>query len=186
MTVPLPLVFRLFWVQRSDDAVGPDFHKTAAARRDRGFRRRAVDDDRRLAVRVVAGDDAAQRLLERRIHQIHLEQTRRAHAAADAHRDDRLLGAAALAFHQHVAGETRAGHAEGMADGDGAAIDVVFLRIDAELVAGIEALRGEGLVQFPQIDVIDLQAMTLRAGAAPRTPGRCPSRRACSRRRPSP
>src|SRR5712664_1402604 len=45
-----------------------------------------------------------------------LEQTRRAHAAADAHGDDRVLRLAATALDQGVAGETGAGHAVGVAD----------------------------------------------------------------------
>src|SRR6266478_5075135 len=36
------------------------------------------------------------------------------------------------------------------------------IAIDAELVARIEALAGERLVEFPQIDIPDLQAMTLQ------------------------
>src|SRR6185369_12928931 len=65
---------------------------------------------------------------------VDLEQARAALAAADAHRDDAPLGLAPAAFLQDVAGETRAGHAEGMADRDRAAVDVVLLRIDAQLV----------------------------------------------------
>ena len=46
----------------------------------------------------------------------HFEQPRRAHAAADAHRDHDELRAAALAFDERVADEARAAHAVGMAD----------------------------------------------------------------------
>ena len=91
-----------------------------------------------------------------------LEQARAAHAAADAHGDHHVLGAAALAFLQDVAGQARAGHAEGVADGDGAAVDVVLLRVDAQLVAAVEALAGEGLVQLPKVDVVDLQAVAFQ------------------------
>src|SRR4051812_19551294 len=93
---------------------------------------------------------------------VNLEQSRAALAAADAHRHDAPFGLAALAFLEDVAGETRAGHAEGMADRDRAAVDVVLVGIDAELVARIEALAGEGFVELPEIDVVDLQAMTLQ------------------------
>src|SRR5215472_13401787 len=86
------------------------------------------------------------------LRSINLEQARAALAAADAHGHDAPLGLAAVAFLQDVAGEPRAGHAEGMADRDRAAVDVVLLGIDAELVARIEALAGKGLVQFPDID----------------------------------
>src|SRR6266566_4453642 len=52
------------------------------------------------------------------------EQAGRAHAAADAHRDDDVLRAAALAFDQRVAGEARARDAVRMADRDRTAVDV--------------------------------------------------------------
>src|SRR3954464_2024168 len=93
---------------------------------------------------------------------IDLEQARAALAAADAHRDDAPLRLAPAAFLQDVAGETRAGHAERMADRDRTAVNIVLLGIDAELVARIEALAGEGLVELPEIDVVDLQAMALQ------------------------
>src|SRR5436190_2255367 len=75
---------------------------------------------------------------------------------------DAPLGLAPAAFLQDVAGETRAGHAEGMADRDRAAVDVVLLGVDAELVARIQALASEGFVQLPEIDVVDLEAMALQ------------------------
>src|SRR6476659_11094189 len=93
---------------------------------------------------------------------VDLKQACAALAATDAHGDDAPLGLAPASFLQDVAGEPRAGHAEGMTDGDRAAVDVVLLGIDAELVARIEALAGEGLVQFPDVDVVDLQPMTLQ------------------------
>src|SRR5215218_9174514 len=83
-------------------------------------------------------------------------------AATDAHGDDAPFGLAPAAFLQDVAGKPRAGHAEGMTDGDRTAIDVVLLGIDAELVARIQTLAGEGLVQFPDVDVVDLEAMALQ------------------------
>src|SRR5690606_25614306 len=86
----------------------------------------------------------------------------RAHAAADAHGDHGALDAAALAFLEDVAGHARAAHAEGVADGDGAAVDVVLLRVDAERVAAVDALRGEGLVQLPKVDVVNLQPVPLQ------------------------
>src|SRR6059058_778433 len=93
---------------------------------------------------------------------VDLEQACAALAAADAHRDDAPLGLAPAAFLQDVAGETRTGHTEGVTDRDRAAVDIVLLGIDAELVAGIEALAGEGFVELPEIDVLDLQAIALQ------------------------
>src|SRR5580704_17555409 len=57
---------------------------------------------------------------------IHLEQSRAAHAAADAHRDDDVLGLAVLAFHQHMAGQPRPRHPKRMADGDRATVHIVL------------------------------------------------------------
>src|SRR5262245_12872393 len=91
-----------------------------------------------------------------------LEQAGSAHAAADAHGDDHVLGLAAAAFDQDMAGAARAGHAEGMADRDRAAVDVELLVGDAELVAAVEHLHREGLVQFPQIDVVHLEPEALQ------------------------
>src|ERR1700716_1719600 len=93
---------------------------------------------------------------------IDLKQARAALAAADAHRHDAPLGLAPTTLLQNVAGQPRAGHPEGVADGDRAAVDVVLVRIDVELVAGIEALAGKGFVQLPEIDIVDLETLALQ------------------------
>src|SRR5688572_26898669 len=61
-----------------------------------------------------------------------------AHDAEDAHRDDDLLGAAALAFDEGVAREALAAHAVGVAHRDGAAVDVQAVIRDAQLVAAVQ------------------------------------------------
>ena len=48
-----------------------------------------------------------------------------------------------------------------MANGNRAAVDVVFFRIDAELVTAVETLAGKGFVQLPEADVINGEAETL-------------------------
>ena len=50
-----------------------------------------------------------------------------------------------------------AGHAVGVADGDGAAVDVEAIVGDAELVAAIDHLHRERFVELPEIDVVDLR-----------------------------
>ena len=54
-----------------------------------------------------------------------------------------------------MADEARAGHPERVADGDGTAVHVVDLGVDLEPVPAVHALRGEGLVELPEIDVAD-------------------------------
>src|SRR3954469_2023719 len=80
---------------------------------------------------------------------VNLEQPGTTLAATDTHGDDAPLRLAPPPLLQDVAGEPRAGHAEGMTDGDRAAVDVVLLGIDAELVARIQTLAGEGFVELP-------------------------------------
>ena len=69
-----------------------------------------------------------------------------------------MLGPAALAFDEGVAGQAGAAHAVGVADRDGAAVDVEQIVRDAEFVGAVEHLHRERLVQFPQADVLDLKA----------------------------
>ena len=75
---------------------------------------------------------------------------------------DDVLGAAALALDQGVADHARAAHAVGVADRDRAAVDVERVVRDAELVAAVEHLHRERLVQLPEVDVVDLQAVALQ------------------------
>src|SRR5258706_14834928 len=92
---------------------------------------------------------------------IDFKQARAALAAADAHGHDAPLCLAPTALLQDVACQPRAGHPEGMADGDRAAVDVVLFGLDTELVAGIQALAGQGFVEFPKVDIVDLQPLAL-------------------------
>src|SRR5947209_1147144 len=82
-----------------------------------------------------------------------LKQARRALSAAHAHGHHAIAGFAPLHLIGHGAHHARSGHAEGMSNGNGAAVDVELLRIDAELVAAIDHLHGESLVELPDIDV---------------------------------
>ena len=60
-----------------------------------------------------------------------------------------------------MAGQAGAGDTVGVADGDGAAVDVEFFHRDAQLVAAVDDLGSEGFVQFPQVDVVHGQAVAL-------------------------
>src|SRR2546430_4532893 len=85
---------------------------------------------------------------------IDFKQAGAALAAADAHCHHAPLGLAPAALLQDVAGQPRAGHSKRMADGDRAAVDVVLVGVDAELVARIEALAGRCLAQLPDFLVV--------------------------------
>src|SRR5579871_6600709 len=91
----------------------------------------------------------------------HLEQSGRPLTATDAHRHHHQLGFAALAFDQRMADQPCAAHAIRMADRDRAAIHVQPVVRYAELVAAVDHLHREGLVQFPEVDILDLQPVAL-------------------------
>src|SRR6185295_1269195 len=74
---------------------------------------------------------------------------------------DDLLRAAAFALDERVADEALAGHPVRMADGNRAAVDVEPIVGDAEPIAAVDHLHREGLVQLPEIDVLDLRAGAL-------------------------
>ena len=61
-----------------------------------------------------------------------------------------------------MADAARAGHAIGMADRDRATVDVRLVERQAEPVHAVEHLAGEGLVQLPEVDVLDLEPMPLQ------------------------
>src|SRR5207247_8847027 len=85
-----------------------------------------------------------------------LDQPGRAHAPADAHGDDppALLPPAQLV--EQRPGHARAGHAVRVPDGDRAAVRVEPLGVDAEAVATVDDLRGEGLVPLDDVAVLEL------------------------------
>src|SRR3954464_4891523 len=92
----------------------------------------------------------------------HLEQACCSHAAADAHRHHNKPCLAAPAFDEDMADHAGTRHTVGVADGNRPAIDVELLRIDPEPVAAVQHLAGEGLVQLPQVDVLDPQTVLLQ------------------------
>jgi len=96
-----------------------------------------------------------------RIESSHLEKSGGTHAAADTHGDDHVFLAATLTLTQGMPHHARAAHPVGMADGDGAAIDVEAFVRDAQLVATVDHLYRKGLVQLPDADIVHLQAVRL-------------------------
>src|SRR6266498_5002652 len=84
-----------------------------------------------------------------------------AHAAANTHGYNSILGLAPAALDQGMAGQPCAGHAVGMADRDRAAVDVELFWVDPELVAAMDDLHRKCLVQLPEIDVVDLESVSL-------------------------
>ena len=94
-----------------------------------------------------------------------LEEPGCAHAAADAHRDDAVLAAAAPELVEELRGELRAGAPERVAERDRAAVHVEPIVRDAELARAVEGLAREGLVDLEEIDVRDLHARSSRGAS---------------------
>ena len=71
-------------------------------------------------------------------------------------------------------GQLGAGAAERMAEGDGAAVDVDDVRIEAEGLDDRQGLGGEGLVQLDQLDILLLEPRQFQGGGDRRRSGRSP------------
>lgn len=84
-----------------------------------------------------------------------LEKTGSSHASADAHSDDDSLGSAALSLNERVSDAPRSGHPEWVSDGDGTSVDVHLGVVNAEHIRAVEGNDGEGLVELPEVDVVD-------------------------------
>ena len=97
-----------------------------------------------------------------------------AHAAADAQRGEALLGVAALHLVQQRVEHARAGGADRMADGDGAAVDVDLVGVPAEALVDGAGLGGEGLVGLDQVEILDRPAGFLQRLLGRRDRARCP------------
>src|ERR1700754_2561662 len=74
-------------------------------------------------------------------------------ATAAAQRSDAGATTAALELEREVQREAGARHADRVAERDGTAVDVDLLRVDAELLRGHHADRGERLVDLHQVEV---------------------------------
>src|ERR1019366_7437046 len=92
----------------------------------------------------------------------HFEQAGRAHSAADAHRDHNVFHCAPLALDERMPSHPRAAHPVWMADRNRATVDVQPLVRDAQPVAAIYDLARKRFVEFPQPDVVHLEAVTLQ------------------------
>src|SRR6185436_14466299 len=75
-------------------------------------------------------------------------------ADADAHGREAVAAAAPFHFVQQRRHHPGAAAAERVSKGDGAAVDVQFIQIDAELARAGEHLGSKGLVELHQIDLI--------------------------------
>src|SRR6185437_12875948 len=72
-----------------------------------------------------------------------LQDQRHPLAAADAHRLQPELLVVPLQRVDQRAGDARAGHPEGVADGDRAAVHVQLVQVDPQVLVGRDDLRGE-------------------------------------------
>ena len=90
------------------------------------------------------------------------QDRRRAHAAADAHRDEAKAGLAAGHLVEERGRELRAAAAERMAKRDRAAVDVQPIGIDVQLAEAREHLRGEGLVDLDEVEAGERQAEAIQ------------------------
>src|SRR6266478_9984315 len=87
-----------------------------------------------------------------------LEDAGGAHATADAHSDHAVAGVTALKFADEGGGEFCAGAAEGVTEGDGAAVGIDARGVETGLLDYGKGLRGEGFVEFDDGHVVEGKA----------------------------
>jgi hypothetical protein len=90
------------------------------------------------------------------------KQSCRAHAAADTHGCHYIFYTAPPPLKQNVPNLSRARHAVGVANRNGAAIHVVDFGIDPKMVAAIQNLASKGFVKLPKADVFDPETCILQ------------------------
>src|SRR6056297_3341890 len=89
------------------------------------------------------------------------EQTGGTLPAADTHRHHTPFRPTASPFEQEMPGHPSTRHAVGMTNRNRPAVHVQTVVRNAKLVTAIEQLGGKGLVDFPQVDVVDAQPRTV-------------------------
>ncbi|MPN52862.1 hypothetical protein SDC9_200525 [bioreactor metagenome] len=80
-----------------------------------------------------------------------LEDARRAHSAANTHGDQGVGLAGALQMGQRLAGKDAAGGAQGVAQGNGAAVGVYLFRVQLQRADAGNGLGGKGLVELNDV-----------------------------------
>src|SRR5207248_7348784 len=91
-----------------------------------------------------------------------LDDDRHSLSDADAQRGDPIPPAPRAKRVHEVDQDPRPAHPQGMPDGDGAAVHVDALRVDAQFADHRERLRREGLVQLHEVEVPYLQSGPLQ------------------------
>ena len=79
-------------------------------------------------------------------------------ADADAHGGEAVAAAAFFHFVNKRRHDPGAAAAQRVAEGDGAAVDVELIEIDAQLARAREHLRRKGFVDFNEVDLLDGEA----------------------------
>src|SRR5699024_1120121 len=93
------------------------------------------------------------------------EDGRDALAAADAHGLEAVAGLAAVHLAQHGGQDPAAGGADGMAERDARTVDIESIEValaQAPFASDGERLRGEGFIEFDEVDVGQLEAGLLQ------------------------
>src|SRR6201996_1537431 len=80
-------------------------------------------------------------------------------ATRTAERGHGVAGAPPCQLESGVQGDPRSRHADRVADGDGSAVDVDLLRIDAEFLRRSQRDRGERLVDLDDVELVDRDAL---------------------------
>ena len=112
----------------------------------------AVDAETRIG-RLTALRRLPRRQPQRRVARPALDQGRQSHAARHAEGGDAVADAAPGHAVEQGDQDAGAGGADGVAEGDGAAVRIDLAGVEVQLLQAGQHLRGEGLVEFHLADV---------------------------------
>src|SRR5580698_6223271 len=83
--------------------------------------------------------------------------------SADAGCRQAIFLLAAVQFVEQRDYEPSSGCAQGMSEGDGPAVHIDFVAIEAEFLFDSKILRGEGFIDFDQVNVVESQPSFLQS-----------------------
>src|SRR5918912_3332949 len=93
------------------------------------------------------------------------DQKRDAHAAADAEGGEAVARASLVHLVEEGGGDAHTRAADGVAERDGAAVNVEARGVEPKLAVAGDDLRGEGLVKLDEVNLVEREVLSFQQAA---------------------